>query len=128
LYYPNLGLMIRASRADLLGKALEGSTTDMSQLLSRGHVVVSQGDAHTNSSSALKNLKEIKINTNTMSYYERSPLRRQHIILHLVTTYCLCIPYTTPVRVRMKGPGPAPCCITTAIIRLKVHPTIIIIN
>ena len=57
----NLGLMNRASRADLLGKALEGSTTDMSQLLSRGHVVVSQGDAHTNSSSALKNLKEIKI-------------------------------------------------------------------
>ena len=53
--------MNRASRADLLGKALEGSTTDMSQLLSRGHVVVSQGDAHTNSSSALKNLKEIKI-------------------------------------------------------------------
>jgi len=77
---PNLGLMNRASRADLLGKALEGSTTDMSQLLSRGHVVVSQGDAHTNSSSALKNLKEIKINTNTMSYYEQPATKAAHYI------------------------------------------------
>ena len=91
-----------------LGKPLRGVPQTCPNS-SQGLMLVSQEDAHTNSSSALKNLKESKIIHNTMHLpYYGSPLRRRHIILHLVTTYCHCIPYTTPVHVRVGVPGHVP--------------------